>query len=932
MRKMRRDKFFIYLSIIFLLFSFSYANEINYPPSKPTTPNPVNNATGVPVIVNLSCYVSDPDNDVINVAFYWVNVTFEGEINLTNISFYWINGTDIGIYDLINYTAESQLIGIAYNVTSGSIAKVGTLYLEYNKTYYWYAVANDSQYENASEVWKFTTAINHPPNKPSVEGITYGYVDIAYTFFISSSDPDGDRIKYAFDWNGDELIDEWTDYYASGVIVNISHSWHEAGTYYIAVIAQDENGMENISEIVVHISHENIPPFCSLEASNSHGYIPFNVTFFISANDEDGYISSWSFDADNDGAPEYDGDGSPPSQIWYVYNDTGNFTAKLTVVDNDGAINSAEALIIAYLLSPPEILDISPKQVSAGATLNITIAGKNFVNDTIILTDSPYIDVIYTWFVDNETIVARISVDENATEGKINITAVNPDGQACENCLLIERVEKTDVIFYLLIILVILLAATIGAIWLFRGRVVYAPPIKEIPISIDGVCVWRDICLRFFVMKNSSLAKNANFPSNKNLGTITAKEEIEKIEKAVKKANEAWKKCCIRFHLKKPVVAIDPEKTYLDFWGKKVQLKEIVSNGKLDLSSGLKVGDVIKKEEYVDIMLKEWLEEELAREGLNEKEKEKIIKTVLESLKRNREPEDFTIEKRLYKKIIKLGVRKKWEEGYDKLKDKKIHIPWQFVIDIYEKAFPEEKCLAVFVFKEFKGEKDATGDATLGHNGILIHEKEINEKSLVLAHELGHNLGLEHVDTEDNLMHVPVKEGNLTKEQCKKAHQTISKLKLITQKELKRALKKAKEEKKRLKDKRKTEEKKVEKMIEKKIERKTEEKTVPERRIVPKQPEKKVELREKEIKALQRRIKGKEEFIRKNYVKNIREYLIKEYDIPWDELEGDDIKKWKWPKEWEYDDHLSTMRNGYEEQMRELEKLREKLRKLQNNP
>ena len=124
----------------------------------------------------------------------------------------------------------------------------------------------------------------------------------------------------------------------------------------------------------------------------------------------------------------------------------------------------------------------------------------------------------------------------------------------------------------------------------------------------------------------------------------------------------------------------------------------------------------------------------------------------------------------------------------------------------------------------------------------------------------------------------------------------------------------------------------MEKMIEKKIERKTEEKTVPERRIVPKQPEKKIELREKEIKALQRRIKGKEEFIRKNYVKNIREYLIKEYDIPWDELEGDDIKKWKWPKEWEYDDHLSTMRNGYEEQMRELEKLREKLRKLQNNP
>ncbi len=913
----RGKKIFIYLSIIFLLFSFSYANEINYPPSKPTTPNPANNATGVPVIVNLSCYVSDPDNDEVNVAFYWVNVTFEGEINLTNISFYWINGTDIGIYDLINYTAESQLIGIAYNVTSGSIAKVGPLYLEHNKTYYWYAVANDTQYENASEIWKFTTAINHPPDKPSVEGITYGYVDVAYTFSIFSSDPDGDRIKYAFDWNGDELIDEWTDYYASGVIVNISHSWHEAGTYYIAVIAQDENGMENISEIVMHISHENIPPFCSLEASNSHGYIPFNVTFFISANDEDGYISSWSFDADNDGTPEYGGDGSLPSQIWYVYNNTGNFTAKLTVVDNDGASNSSEALIIAYLLSPPEILDISPKQLSAGATLNITIVGKNFVNDTIILTDSPYIDVIYTWFVDNETIVARISVDENATEGKINITAVNPDGRkyTCENCLLIERVGKTNVIFYILIILIILLASTIGAIWLLRGRVVYAPPIKEIPVSIDGVCVWRDICLRFFVMKNSSLAKNANFPSNKNLGTITDGEDIEKIEKVVKKANEAWKKCCIRFHLKKPVVAIDPEKTEINIFGSKKKISDILENGE-KLKIPLKME--VKREEYIKYELKrmeeDFVESNYERfKGRSEKEKKETARIVWKKF--NEERAKKALEEKIKEKIIKIEIA--------------IHSV--LVEDVVNRAFPKEaqSCLNVFIFKELEGEKDATGDALVGYNGILIHEKEINEKSFVLAHELGHNLGLEHVKAKNNLMHVPVEEGDLTKEQCKKAHETICKLKLITQKQLQKALKRAKEEKKRLKDKRKVEKAKK---IEEKIERKTEKKTIPEKRIIPKQPEKKVGLREKEIKALQRRIKGKEEFIRKNYVKNIREYLIKEYDVPWDELEGDDIKKWKWPEEWEYDEYLSRMRNGYEKQMRELEKLRGKLRKLQNNP
>ena len=39
--------------------------------------------------------------------------------------------------------------------------------VEYNgKTYYWYAIANDSIYENKSNVWHFKTKINHPPGKP----------------------------------------------------------------------------------------------------------------------------------------------------------------------------------------------------------------------------------------------------------------------------------------------------------------------------------------------------------------------------------------------------------------------------------------------------------------------------------------------------------------------------------------------------------------------------------------------------------------------------------------------------------------------------------------------------------------------------------------------------------------------------------------------
>jgi hypothetical protein len=56
-------------------------------------------------------------------------------------------------------------------------------------------------------------------------------------------DPDEDVIQYGWDWDGDFQIDELTDYYASWETVAISHTWAEAGIYYVQVVAIDVNGM-----------------------------------------------------------------------------------------------------------------------------------------------------------------------------------------------------------------------------------------------------------------------------------------------------------------------------------------------------------------------------------------------------------------------------------------------------------------------------------------------------------------------------------------------------------------------------------------------------------------------------------------------------------------------------------------------------------------
>ncbi len=105
----------------------------NHPPNKPINPTPENNSADIGLGSQLSVYVTDPDNDMLTVSFY----------NASN----------------------DQLIG-SVDIQSGNDAMVQWNNLGFNNIYYWYAVANDSQYETKSDVFNFKTIEedNNPPN------------------------------------------------------------------------------------------------------------------------------------------------------------------------------------------------------------------------------------------------------------------------------------------------------------------------------------------------------------------------------------------------------------------------------------------------------------------------------------------------------------------------------------------------------------------------------------------------------------------------------------------------------------------------------------------------------------------------------------------------------------------------------------------------
>jgi len=88
------------------------------------------------------------------------------------------------------------------------------------------------------------TIPNDPPDEPIITGPTSVDPDKTYSYSFTSSDPDGDKVKYYIKW-GDGDTTGWTSYKASGLPYTSNHVWDKAGTYTIRAKAKDEFGDES---------------------------------------------------------------------------------------------------------------------------------------------------------------------------------------------------------------------------------------------------------------------------------------------------------------------------------------------------------------------------------------------------------------------------------------------------------------------------------------------------------------------------------------------------------------------------------------------------------------------------------------------------------------------------------------------------------------
>lgn len=120
----------------------------------------------------------------------------------------------------------------------------------------------------------------------------------------------------------------------------------------------------------------NIPPTCTLTADPSAGEAPLATTFYMSASDSDGSMAFWELDVNNDGTAEYSGSGDPPATQEHTYNDVGDYTAKLTVTDNEGATGSETTTVsVSGPNTPPDApTNPSPADGATGVSTSPTLS------------------------------------------------------------------------------------------------------------------------------------------------------------------------------------------------------------------------------------------------------------------------------------------------------------------------------------------------------------------------------------------------------------------------------------------------------------------------------------------------------------------------------------------------------------------------------
>lgn len=135
-------------------------------------------------------------------------------------------------------------------------------------------------------------ACNSAPTAPSVTGPTIGITNTDYPFTATSTDPDGDTLRYGYDWDKNGTVDQWvpaSGYVTSGTGQTATHQWPTIGAKAFQVLAEDSKAAKSgWTPFTITIHDPSELPSVDIKANNSDG----PVTVFINGITAS-YTLSW---------------------------------------------------------------------------------------------------------------------------------------------------------------------------------------------------------------------------------------------------------------------------------------------------------------------------------------------------------------------------------------------------------------------------------------------------------------------------------------------------------------------------------------------------------------------------------------------------------------------------------------------------------------
>jgi hypothetical protein len=276
-------------------------------------------------------------------------------------------------------------------------------------------------------------AANNPPAQPNIpDGQITGYSGILYRYSTKAIDPDGNQVKYTFDW-GDGTTSV-TSLVTSGTTAGASHVWTVAPgtkkTFNVIVKATDEFGAVSVwsspSPVIIIAQKENhAPSLPSIPSGPTAGVSGTSYSFSTSSTDPDGDLVKYIFDF-GDGSAETgffpSGQVVTVSHVWNVpagstrtYNvralsaDSKYMTCSSPywsdplVVSITGAGVATDTVKPTVSLTAPTATTFTSAQtvaISANASDNVGVTRVEFYDGTTLLepadTTAPY---SYNWVI-----------------------------------------------------------------------------------------------------------------------------------------------------------------------------------------------------------------------------------------------------------------------------------------------------------------------------------------------------------------------------------------------------------------------------------------------------------------------------------------------------------------------------------------------------